>query len=135
MAKRPKGRTARARPAKQPTRKKNLAKNYLPVTETAGTPNPEKNIDHIHEVYWALFFLCFSVYFYLSALASTQGLDVQSMLSLQWDGTLEQWASKISPKLASPHLSMAFFMFQDVAFVCALAWSVFLTLLFHPCFG
>ena len=52
------------------------------------------------------------------------------MLSLQWDLALEQWASRVSPKLASPHLPVAFFLFQDAAFVCALAWSVFTTHLF-----
>lgn len=74
--------------------------------------------------------LCCLVYLKLSALASVQGIDLQSMLSLQWDAALEQWASKVSPKLASPHLSMAFFMFQDAAFVCALAWSVLIFRLF-----
>ena len=65
---------------------------------------------------WCLFFL------YLFALALALGVDLQSMLSHQWDTALEQWASKVSPKLASPQVSMTFFFFQDAAFVCALAW-------------
>ena len=64
----------------------------------------------------------YSFLVYLFALASALGADLQSMLSLQWDTALEQWASKVAPKLASPQLSMTFFLFQDAAFVCALAW-------------
>ena len=62
------------------------------------------------------------IFIYLSALASALGVDLQSMLSLQWDAALKQWSSKVTPKLASPQLSMAFFLIQDAAFVCALAW-------------
>ena len=65
---------------------------------------------------WCSFFV------YLFVLASALGVDLQSMVSLQWDTALEQWASKVSPKLASPQLSMTFFLFQDAAFVCAFAW-------------
>ena len=79
------------------------------------------------------FIVCLPVYLELSALASILGLDLQSMLSLQWHAALlaEQWASRVSPKLASPHLSTAFIMFQDAAFLCALAWSVFIIPLFY----
>lgn len=66
---------------------------------------------------------------------SIKGVDLQSMLSLQWDAALEQWASRVSPKLASPHLPMAFFLFQDAAFVGALAWSVFIIRLFLHSMG
>lgn len=80
----------------------------------------------LRQVYLGFFFLCISIYIFLIALASSRGLDIKSMLSLQWDVALEQWTSKVSPKLASPHLSMAFFMLQDAAFVWALSWSVFI---------
>ena len=65
---------------------------------------------------WCLLFI------YLYNLASILEVDLQSMLSLQWDTALEQWMTKVSPKLASPQLSMTFFLLQDAAFVCALAW-------------
>lgn len=75
-------------------------------------------------MYWSLIIPCSlaNISIFLLALVSVQVVDLQSMLSLQWDAALEQWASKVSPKLASPQLSMAFFLFQDAAFVCALAW-------------
>ena len=62
---------------------------------------------------------------HLSAVLRTEKVNVQSMLFLRWDATLQQWASTVSPQLASPHLSMAFFLLQDIAFVCALAWYPF----------
>ena len=96
------------------------------------TPNIEQNT--VQGKYRVLPILCCSlilglpIYLELSALASILGLDVQSMFALQWHAALlvEQWASRVSPKLASPHLPMAFFIFQDAAFLCALAWSVFI---------
>ena len=90
--------------------------------QTTGTWNLKRNI--LRRVYPLLFTLCCLVHLIISALTSIQCLDLQPMLSLQWDAALEQWASKVSPKLTSPPVSMAFFMFQDAAFVCALAWSV-----------
>ena len=89
---------------------------------TADTQNLKRDI--LHQVYWALIIPCSlaNISIFLLALASVQVVELQSMLSLQWDAALEQWASKVSPKLASPQLSMAFFLFQDAAFVCALAW-------------
>lgn len=74
-----------------------------------------------------LFSLCCLAFIIHLVLVSITDLDLQSMISLQWDAALEQWASRVSPKLASPHLPMAFFLFQDAAFVCALAWSVSIT--------
>ena len=74
------------------------------------------------QVFFLLLIPWCSFFVYLFALASALGVDLQSMLPLQWDTALEQWVSKVSPKLASPQLSMTFFLFQDAAFVCALAW-------------
>lgn len=96
--------------------------------QISGTSNIKGNI--FRRIHLVLPLLCCFVYHNLSALALILGSDLQSMLSLQWDAALEQWASKVSPKLASPHLSVAFFMFQDAAFVCALAWSVSISRLF-----
>ena len=95
-------------------------------------PATVKGIHRIPHIICYSSIIFFPVYLRLSVLASIQGLDPQSMLSLQWDAALEQWASRVSPKLASPHLSMAFFMFQDAAFVGALAWSVFTVRLLFP---
>ncbi len=101
------------------------------------TPNIEKitvqGKSRVLPVLCCSFIVCLPVYLELSVLASILGIDLQSMLSLQWHAALlaEQWVARISPKLASPHLSMAFFMFQDAAFLCALAWSVFIILLFY----
>ena len=121
MAKRKNGRPGSA------NAKKNRSKVRYAEAELAEDQDINKDrtdTRDLKQVYLALFSLCFSIYLFLIALASSQGLDIKSMLSLQWDVALEQWTSKVSPKLASPHLSMAFFMFQDAAFVCALAWSV-----------
>lgn len=90
--------------------------------ETTDTQNITQNLPY-HLIYVLLILWCsFSISIYLSALALAEAVDLQSMVSLQWDVALEQWASKVSPKLASPQLSMAFFLFQDATFVCALAW-------------
>ena len=78
----------------------------------------------VRHIYLSIPIICSSLYLELSALASIQGLDLQSMLSLKLDAVLEQWASTVSPKLGSLQLSRAFSLFQDAAFVCALAWSV-----------
>ena len=101
------------------------AKAELAEEHSKNQANTEDLIKDLpRHVYCMLLILwsSFSVFIYLSVLASAQGVDLQSMVSLQWDVALEQWASKVSPKLASPQLSMAFFMFQDAAFVCSLAW-------------
>ena len=115
-----KGRPERAKKhAKLPKQNGKAEEGHI-KNQITGTSNLKGTI--FRRVHLVLPLLCCFLYHTLSALALIQGSDLQSMLSLQWDAALEQWASKVSPKLASPHLSMAFFMFQDAAFVCALAW-------------
>lgn len=127
MAKRRTGRPGTAKnKAKQAEAE--LVEDEHVENQAIGTPKLRQPI--VCQVYWALLISCYSGYFCLLILALSQGLDVQFMLFLQWDAALEQWASMVSPRLASPHLSMAFFMFQDAAFICALAWSVIITRLF-----
>ena len=109
----------KGRPAKRAKQKAPRAEEKYIKNQITDTSDLKGNI--CYGVHLLLPLLCCFVYHTLSAL---QGSDLQPMLSLQWDAALEQWASKVSPKLASPHLSVAFCMFQDAAFVCALAWSV-----------
>ena len=122
MAKRKNGRPGSANAKKNKSKKVRYAE--AEVAEDQDINKDLRDTQDLKRVYLALFILCISICFFLIAFASSRGLNIKSMLSLQWDVALEQWTSKVSPKLASPHLSMAFFMFQDAAFVCALAWSV-----------
>lgn len=128
-----KGRRAGAFPAGAFPKRAKLPKNARAVknqTRGSRTRNLKRSI--LRRVYPVLSTLCCLVHLILSALASIRCLDLQPMLSLQWDAALEQWASKVSPKLTSPPLSMAFSMLQDAAFVCALAWSVSIIQLSFP---
>ena len=122
MAKRRNGRPGPANAKKNKSKKIRYAEPE--VAEDQDINKDLTGTRDLKRVYLALFILCISIYFFVITFASSRGLDIKSMLSLQWDVALEQWTSKVSPRLASPHLSMAFFMFQDAAFVCALAWSV-----------
>ena len=133
MAKRRKGRPGAVNKKSKNAGAQDAEEHQHIKSQITDTQDLKQNI--LGQVYRALPILCCSVYIYLPTLTSTQGLDLQSMLSLQWDAAQEQWASRVSPKLASPHLSMAFFVFQDAAFVCALAWSVFIIRLFLPSMG
>lgn len=113
-----------------PENKPNLVKD--PENQTTET----QHLRIRPQIYWALATSCnLVIHVFIFPLVSSKGLDLLSMLSLQWDVALEQWASRVSPKLASPHLPLAFFLFQDAAFVCALAWSVFTTHLFLLAMG
>ena len=120
MGKRKNGRPGSANAKKNKSKKVKHAE--AEVAEDQDINKDLTDTRDLKRVYLALLLLCISIYTFLTS----RGLDIKSMLSLQWDVALEQWTSKVSPKLASPHLSMAFFMFQDAAFVCALAWSVFI---------
>ena len=122
MARRKNGRPGSANATKNKSKKVRYAEAEVAEDQDINKDRTDTRV--LKQVYLALFSLCISINFFLIALASSRGLDIKSMLSLQWDVALEQWTSKVSPKLASPHWSMAFFMFQDAAFVCALAWSV-----------
>lgn len=102
--------------------KSRQAKAELPEEHTENETKDTQNLPYLLICVLLILWCSFSISIYLSALALAESVDLQSMVSLQWDVALEQWASKVSPKLASPQLSMAFFLFQDATFVCALAW-------------